>query len=47
MNELAVSLYTDLINTCLPIAFFFGMCNLLVSVFLKGALGGRLWFGKD
>ena len=47
MTELAISLYTDLIETCLPIAVFFGLCNLLVATFLRAALGGKLWFGKD
>lgn len=47
MLELAISLYTDLIETCLPIAFFFGICNIIVSTFLRAAFGGRLWFGKD
>lgn len=47
MNDLAVQLYTDLLSNCLPIAFFFGMCNLLVTTFLRAALGGKLWIGKD
>lgn len=47
MLELAISLYTDLIETCLPIAVFFGICNIIVSTFLRAAFGGRLWFGKE
>ena len=41
----ALSLYTDIAEIAIPIAFVFGMCNLIVNTFLSVAFGGRLKIG--
>lgn len=46
MVELALDLYTGLLNYCLPIAVVFEVCNLMVGSVLRAAFGGKLWIGK-
>lgn len=46
MVEFAVSTFTDILQTALPIAIVFEIGNLIVSTFMRTAFGGRLWFGK-
>jgi len=46
MVELAVSVYSQLIATALPVAIVFEIGNLIVSTFVRAAFGGRLWFGR-
>lgn len=46
MVELAVSLYTEILETVLPIAIFFEIANLCVATFMRVGFGGKLWFGK-
>lgn len=45
MAEMALDLYTQLIELAVPIAIVFEMGNLIVSTFLRVAFGGKLWFG--
>lgn len=40
-----IALYADLVAAAVPIAFVFGMGNLIVSTFLSAALGGGLKIG--
>lgn len=46
MVDLAVSLYTEIIEVALPVAIFFEIANLCVGTFLRTAFGGKLWFGR-
>lgn len=46
MVDLAISVYTDLIQVALPIALVFEISNLIVGTFLRAAFGGRLYFGR-
>lgn len=46
MHDLAVELATEIFTEAIPFAVVFGVCELLVSTFLRAAFGGRLWFGK-
>ena len=46
MVDLAVNLYTEIIEVALPVAIFFEIANLCVSTFMRVAFGGGLWFGK-
>lgn len=46
MVEFAITTYTQILETALPLAICFGICDLIVSTFLRTAFGGRLWFGK-
>lgn len=46
MVELAINIYVDILENALPIAIVFEFCNLIVSVFLRVAFGGKLWFGR-
>lgn len=46
MVELAVSVYTDIVEMAIPVAIVFELGNLIVSTFLRSAFGGKLWFGK-
>lgn len=40
----AIELYEDIASYAVPIAFAFGMGNLIISTFLRVAFGGRLVF---
>lgn len=46
MVELAVNLYTEILEVALPVAIFFEIANLCVSTLLRVGFGGGLWFGK-
>lgn len=46
MVEFAVSTFTEIVETALPISLVFNIGMLCVSTFLRVAFGGRLWFGK-
>lgn len=46
MLELAIELYTSVLEMALPIAIFFELANIVVSTFLRVAFGGKLWFGR-
>lgn len=46
MVEFAVSTFTDIMKSALPIALVFEVGNLIVGTFMRTAFGGRLWFGK-
>lgn len=41
----AISIYQQFMPAAVGIAFGFGMCNLIVSTFLRVAFGGKLRFG--
>lgn len=43
----ALSLYGDLAEIAVPIAFVFGMCNMIVNTFFSVAFGGRLKIGGN
>lgn len=45
MAEMALDLYTQLIELAVPVAVIFEFGNLIVSTFLRVAFGGKLWFG--
>lgn len=44
--EFAVQTFTQIVELALPIALVFEIGNLLISTFMRGAFGGKLWFGK-
>lgn len=46
MVEFAVTTFTDIMKSALPIALVFEVGNLIVGTFMRTAFGGRLWFGK-
>lgn len=46
MSTMAFELYTTILQSALPIAIVFEVCNLIVCTFMRVAFGGRLWFGK-
>ena len=46
MAEMALKLYSVMLEEALPIAISWEVANLIVSTFLRVAFGGRLWFGK-
>lgn len=46
MVEFAISTYTSILEMALPIAFVFGLGNIVVGTFMRVAFGGKLWFGK-
>lgn len=46
VQELAVELATEVFTLAIPFALVFGLCELIISTFLRAAFGGRLWFGK-
>lgn len=46
MHDLAVELATEVFTMAIPFGFIFGVCELLLSTFLRAAFGGKLWFGK-
>ena len=41
----AVSLYIEIIKGAIPYALVFGLCNLVVNLFMSAAFGGRLKLG--
>lgn len=41
----AFNVYTGIATWAVPVAFAFGIGNLLVSTFLRVAFGGKLKFG--
>lgn len=43
--QLGVSLYTEIAKYAIPIAFAFGMCQLIVDTVFSVAFGGRLRIG--
>lgn len=45
MAEMALDLYTQLIELAVPVAVIFEFGNIIVSTFLRVAFGGKLWFG--
>lgn len=45
MAEMALDLYTQLIELAVPVAVVFEFGNIIVSTFLRVAFGGKLWFG--
>lgn len=47
MADVAVQLYSELIQYAVPIAIVFELGNLIVCTFMRVAFGGRLWFGRD
>ena len=46
MVEFAVNIFTEIVEIALPIALVFEIGNLIISTFMRGAFGGKLWFGK-
>ena len=47
LTRMAIDIYTTcIIPYAVPIAFGFGMCNLIVTTFLRVAFGGKLKFGS-
>lgn len=46
MVDLAVSLYTQVLEYALPVAIVFEVSNLLVGTVLRAAFGGKLWLGR-
>lgn len=47
LTRMAIEIYsTCIIPYAVPIAFGFGMCNLIVTTFLRVAFGGKLKFGS-
>ena len=47
MVEVAVNIYSQLVQYALPIAIVFEIGNIVVCTFMRVAFGGRLWFGKN
>lgn len=46
MVDIASKLFTDIVVIALPVAVVFEIGNLIVSTFIRAALGGRLWVGR-
>lgn len=46
MYDVAVQLISDTYIAAFPIACFIGLVDLVITSFLRAALGGKLWFGK-
>lgn len=45
LKDFAVSVYTQIIEYAIPIAFVFGMGNAIVNTMLSAAFGGRMRLG--
>lgn len=45
MVRWAIALYTSIAELAVPVAFTFGICNVIVNTFLSVAFGGRLKIG--
>lgn len=43
--RLGLSLYEQIAEYAVPIAFAFGMCNMIVNTVLSAAFGGRMKIG--
>lgn len=43
--RLGLALYVELAEYAIPIAFAFGICNMIVNTVLSVAFGGRLKIG--
>lgn len=41
MGKLAIDLYTDLMQQCLPFIAVWGICTIILRTFLSSAFGGR------
>lgn len=46
MEELAFKMLNTIIENALPVAIVLETGNLLISMVLRAAFGGRLWFGR-
>lgn len=46
MIDLAIDLFVQLIEYCVPVAIVFEFGNLLVGMVLRAAFGGKLWLGR-
>lgn len=46
MVDIAIDLYSQIVEYAVPIAIVFEVGNLIVSTFLRTAFGGKLWFGR-
>lgn len=46
MAEMALKLYTQLIELAVPVTVIFEIGNIIVCTFLRVAFGGKLWFGR-
>lgn len=46
MVDFAVDTFVQIMEIALPIAIVFEMGNIIVSMFMRTAFGGKLWFGK-
>ncbi len=45
MVELALQMYTVIVEYAVPIAVVFSIGNLIVTTMLRVAFGGKLYFG--
>ena len=46
MEQAAVDLMVNLINTALPVAVIIEFANLAISTFMRTAFGGRMYIGR-
>ena len=46
MVQVAVDLFTELMQYAIPVAVVFELGNIVVCTFMRVAFGGRLWFGR-
>lgn len=45
--QFCIDLYTEILSRAVPIAFAFGMGNVLCNMVLNAAFGGRLSLGGE
>ena len=43
--QVGLGIYGEILAWSIPVAFAFGMCNMIVNTFLSVAFGGRLKVG--
>lgn len=46
MVELAVNMYSEVLQMALPVGIIFALGNILIGTFMRVAFGGKLWLGK-
>lgn len=47
LMQWAIQMYTQIAVYAVPIAFAFGMCNVIVNTFFSAAFGGRMRIGGE
>lgn len=47
LMQWAIELYSQIAVYAVPVAFAFGMCNVIVNTFFSAAFGGKMRIGGD